>query len=169
MTITRRCFLGRYHERAYFFDVHPPLSKMLMLWVAGLFGFNGRQTCPYESTEPFAAECELHAQRLVPAICGAAVIPLAFASCRVMGVHPLAAALASWFLLVDTLWLGLSRLHLNDMVQVANPTQANASRHVSESSPVASCRCSSSLSRTSWPFSPVTPRQTNTAVCRRAV
>ena len=111
-------FLNWYHDRAFFFDVHPPLAKLLMLWVGGRLGFAGRQTCPYESASPYAASCELHAQRLVPAVCGAALVPLALLSARAMGLHPFAVGLAGWFVLVDTLWIGLSRVHLNDMVQM---------------------------------------------------
>ena len=35
-----------------------------------------------------------------------------------MRTHLLAALLCSWLVLVDTLFLGVSRLHLNDMVQM---------------------------------------------------
>ena len=111
-------FLNWYHDRAFFFDVHGPLSKLLMYWTATMLGFEGRASCPYEDTQPFAADCSLAAQRLLPALCGACMIPLTFATCCAMRLHPLAAMLCSWLVLVDTLWLGLSRLHLNDMVQM---------------------------------------------------
>ncbi len=111
-------FLNWYVDRAFFFDVHGPLAKMLMLWTARVLGFEGRSSCPYESTEPYAAPCSLAAQRLVPALCGSALVPLTFATCCAMRLHPLASFLAAWLVLVDTLWIGLSRVHLNDMVQM---------------------------------------------------
>ena len=111
-------FLNWYHERAFFFDVHGPLAKLLMYWTATALGFDGRASCPYESTQPFAANCSLGPQRLVPALCGAAMVPLTFATCCAMRLHPLAAFLCGWLVLIDTLWLGLSRVHLNDMVQM---------------------------------------------------
>lgn len=111
-------FLNWYVDRAYFFDVHGPLAKLLMLWTSQALGFEGRASCPYESSEPYAAECTLAPQRLVPALCGAAMVPLTFATCCAMRLHPYAATLAAWLVLVDTLWIGLSRLHLNDMVQM---------------------------------------------------
>ena len=46
------------------------------------------------------------------------MVPLTYATCRAMWLHPLAAILCSWLVLVDTLWIGLSRVHLNDMVQM---------------------------------------------------
>ena len=58
----------------------------------------------------------LLAKRLLPALCGSAMVPLAILSCSRMGMHPLAAAFAGWLLLLDPLWLCVSRLHLNDMV-----------------------------------------------------
>eukprot|EP00965_Chrysotila_dentata_P118659 3922932-Pleurochrysis_carterae.AAC.1 len=79
---------GRYTERAYFFDVHPPLSKLLMLATALAFGYEGRATCPYEKPEPFAANCDLVAQRLLPAICGALLVPLVYATCAACKMHP---------------------------------------------------------------------------------
>jgi len=45
-------------------------------------------------------------------------VPITFATCCTMRLHPLAALLCSWFVLIDPLWIGLSRLHLNDMVQM---------------------------------------------------
>jgi dolichyl-phosphate-mannose--protein O-mannosyl transferase len=111
-------FLNWYHDRAYFFDVHGPLAKLLMYWTASALGFEGRTTCPYESAQPYAAACSLAPQRLVPAICGSCMVPLTFVTCCAMRLHPLASFLCSWFVLIDTLFLGLSRLHLNDMVQM---------------------------------------------------
>ena len=109
-------FLNWYHERAFFFDVHGPLAKLLMYWTATALGFDGRATCPYESTTPYAAVCTLAPQRLVPALCGACMVPLTFATCSAMHLHPFAALLCSYLVLVDTLWIGVSRIHLNDMV-----------------------------------------------------
>ena len=111
-------FLNWYHEGAYFFDVHPPLAKLGMFWIARALGYTGRASCPYEETAPYAAECALAPQRLLPALCGAALVPLTFATACVMRLHPLAATLGAWVVLVDPLWIGLSRVHLNDMVQM---------------------------------------------------
>ena len=111
-------FLNWYHDGAFFFDVHGPLAKLLMFWSASVLGFEGRTSCPYESTQPFVAACSLAPQRLVPALCGACMVPLTFATCCSMQLHPLAALLCSWFVLIDTLFLGVSRVHLNDMVQM---------------------------------------------------
>ena len=111
-------FLNWYHDGAFFFDVHGPLSKLLMYWTSSALGFEGRASCPYDSTAPFAAECSLAPQRLFPALCGAVMVPLTFATCCALRLHPLAALLCTWFVLVDTLFLGVSRVHLNDMVQM---------------------------------------------------
>ena len=110
-------FLNWYHDRAFFFDLHGPLSKLLIYWTATALGFEGRKSCPYESTQPYAADCSLAPQRLVPALCGACMVPLTFATCRAMRLAPLAALLCTWLGLVDTLFISLSRVHMNDMVQ----------------------------------------------------
>ena len=52
-------FLNWYHDRAFFFDLHGPLSKLLIYWTATALGFEGRKSCPYESTQPFVAACSL--------------------------------------------------------------------------------------------------------------
>ena len=109
-------FLSWYHDRAFFFDVHGPLSKLLIYWTAAALGFDGRNSCPYESVTPYAARCDLAPQRLLPALCGVAIVPLTLSTCSQMGLHPTAGALAGWLILTDSLWISLSRLHLNDMV-----------------------------------------------------
>ena len=111
-------FLNWYHDGTYFFDVHGPLARLLMLWSARATGFEGRASCPYEDSAPYAAAsgCQLAPQRLVPALCGACMVPITFATCCVMRLHPVCAVLCSLCVLIDPLWLGLSRLHLNDMV-----------------------------------------------------
>ncbi|KAL3911235.1 MAG: hypothetical protein SGPRY_008771, partial [Prymnesium sp.] len=115
-------FLNSYSSRAFFFDVHPPLAKLLMLSLSSALGFAGHASCPYESTAPYAASCDLAPQRLLPALCGSAVVPLALLSCGAMGLKPLSGLFAAWLILTDTLWLSLSRLHLNDMFGAALPT-----------------------------------------------
>lgn len=111
-------FLGWYHERAFFFDVHGPLAKLSMYWSAVALGYDGRISCPYESAEPFVATCDLLPQRLLPAVCGAALVPLAYCTCARMGLRPLAMLLAGWLVLIDTHLLGVSRIHLNDSIQL---------------------------------------------------
>ncbi|EOD40336.1 hypothetical protein EMIHUDRAFT_222774 [Emiliania huxleyi CCMP1516] len=106
----------RYHQRAYFFDVHPPLAKLAMYRVALALGFRGAASCPYESTEPFAAECDLAPQRLLPALCGTAMVPVAFITARAAGLSRASSLLAAYLVLSDNLFLALSRLHLNDII-----------------------------------------------------
>ena len=111
-------FLNWYHDGTFFFDVHGPLAKLLIYWTSSALGFAGRASCPYESPQPYGAECSMAPQRLVPALCGACMVPLTFATCCAMRLHPLAALLCSWLVLVDTLFIGVARVHLNDMVQM---------------------------------------------------
>ena len=59
-------FLGWYHERAFFFDVHGPFAKLSMYWSAVTLGYDGRNSCPYESAEPYVASCDMLPQRLLP-------------------------------------------------------------------------------------------------------
>jgi hypothetical protein len=111
-------FLGWYHDRAFFFDVHGPFAKLSMYWSAVTLGFDGRNSCPYESAEPYVASCDMLPQRLLPAVCGAALVPLTYCTCARMQLRPQAMLLAAWFVLIDTHLVGVSRLHLNDAIQL---------------------------------------------------
>eukprot|EP00316_Scyphosphaera_apsteinii_P023393 CAMPEP_0119344792 /NCGR_PEP_ID=MMETSP1333-20130426/107152_1 /TAXON_ID=418940 /ORGANISM="Scyphosphaera apsteinii, Strain RCC1455" /LENGTH=567 /DNA_ID=CAMNT_0007357239 /DNA_START=128 /DNA_END=1831 /DNA_ORIENTATION=- len=108
-------FLNWYTERAFFFDVHPPLAKLLMLWVGTALGFQGRDSCAFDESH---APCDMAALRLVPALCGAAMLPVVVVTGCAMKLDIRAAILAGWLLLIDPLWIGLSRIALNDMVQM---------------------------------------------------
>lgn len=110
-------FLGWYHDRAFFFDVHGPLAKLSIYWIAVKLGFEGRMSCPYESL-PHNALCDLLPQRLLPALCGAALVPLTYMTCIRMQLRPSAAVLAAWFVLTDNHLIGMARIHLNDAVQL---------------------------------------------------
>ena len=111
-------FLGWYHDRAFFFDVHGPFAKLSMYWSAVTLGYDGRNSCPYESAEPYVAACDMLPQRLLPAVCGAALVPLTYCTCARMQLRPQAMLLAAWFVLIDTHLVGVSRLHLNDAIQL---------------------------------------------------
>ena len=111
-------FLGWYHERAFFFDVHGPFAKLSMYWSAVTLGYDGRNSCPYESAEPYVASCDMLPQRLLPAVCGAALVPLTYCTCARMQLRPQAMLLAAWFVLIDTHLVGVSRIHLNDAIQL---------------------------------------------------
>ena len=111
-------FLGWYHDRAFFFDVHGPFAKLSMYWSAVTLGYDGRNSCPYESAEPYVASCDMLPQRLLPAVCGAALVPLTYCTCARMQLRPQAMLLAAWFVLIDTHLVGVSRVHLNDAIQL---------------------------------------------------
>eukprot|EP01134_Creolimax_fragrantissima_P007177 CFRG7177T1 len=96
-------FASYYLRREFFFDVHPPLGKLLYAGVGYLVGFDGSylfekigQT--YIGIDP---DVPYFALRLAPALCGAFQVPLTFLTVIELGGNNIAALVASSLLLFD--------------------------------------------------------------------
>jgi dolichyl-phosphate-mannose-protein mannosyltransferase len=78
-------FASFYLERTYYFDVHPPLGKLLLAGVGYLLGYDGHYHFKkigenyVENGVPFIG------LRLFPAACGAAIVPLTFLTLKEIG------------------------------------------------------------------------------------
>nr|CAD7260474.1 unnamed protein product [Timema shepardi] len=94
-------YVSLYMKRTFFFDSHPPLGKQLI----GQFKFD-RIGSSYAESVP------LFALRLVPAVCGSIVIPIAYHLMLELGVTQWTAALAGFLLLCDNALLTQSRFIL---------------------------------------------------------
>ena len=107
-------FVSGYFTGEYFFDIHPPLGKMLIAvagWIGGYqpgFGFEviGR---PYGETAYLP-------MRAVPALFGALLVPLVYVLVRQIGGSRRAAYLASAVALLDAALLVQSRFILVDSI-----------------------------------------------------
>ncbi|KAJ3051595.1 Protein O-mannosyltransferase 2 [Rhizophlyctis rosea] len=105
-------FASHYIKRDFYFDVHPPLGKMLNGLAGVMAGYNG--TFEFESGHKYPEEINYGVMRIVNALFGAGTVPLAYYT----GIHlhlsrPAAVLLASMALL-DVALLCISRFILLD-------------------------------------------------------
>ena len=70
-------FVSGYVTGQYFFDIHPPLGKLLIAAAAWCSGYDGRQ--PFAKIgEDILPEVDLFWLRAVPATFGSALVPLSY-------------------------------------------------------------------------------------------
>ena len=106
-------FVSGYISGHYFFDIHPPLGKLMIALVAGASGYDATQ--PFATIgEPYHAHVNLFALRALPATMGALLVPLAYLTVRAMGASRCAALVAAGIVLCDGAALVESRLLLTD-------------------------------------------------------
>jgi len=105
-------FAGYYINRTFFFDVHPPLGKMLI----GLFGYlDGYQgNFAFETPGDMYGDIPYQGMRLGCAILGAFLVPLSFLTVWEMTFSLPAATFAGLLILLDTGFITLNRYILLD-------------------------------------------------------
>jgi dolichyl-phosphate-mannose-protein mannosyltransferase len=67
-------FASHYLKREFYFDVHPPLGKMLVAFVGLISGFDGNYE--FKSGETYPANIPYQAMRVWLSMFGAAMVPL---------------------------------------------------------------------------------------------
>ncbi|KAF9518414.1 glycosyltransferase family 39 protein [Hydnum rufescens UP504] len=105
-------FASKYIKTQYYVDVHPPLAKLLITLVAFVRGFDGEFDFKdiakvYENT-PYTS------MRLLPALMGVAVVPLAYLTLRELDCGATTALLGSIFILFENGYITQSRHILLD-------------------------------------------------------
>eukprot|EP01135_Chromosphaera_perkinsii_P003037 Nk52_evm19s233 gene=Nk52_evmTU19s233 len=105
-------FAGYYIKGTFYFDVHPPLAKMLIFFAGWITGYDGnfafeKPGIPYDGVRYMG-------MRLMCAFFGACVPPLSFMTVRGMGFSIAAASLSACFCLFDVGSLCLARFILLD-------------------------------------------------------
>eukprot|EP00123_Amoebidium_parasiticum_P010534 comp20170_c1_seq1/m.24980 comp20170_c1_seq1/g.24980 ORF comp20170_c1_seq1/g.24980 comp20170_c1_seq1/m.24980 type:complete len:802 (-) comp20170_c1_seq1:294-2699(-) len=107
-------FTNDYLQRKYFFDVHPPVAK-LMLAAAGYFrGYDGKF--------PFKKIHQTYINQNVPyiffrsvsALCGTALVPVSYLTVSHLGFSAVGATLAATTVLFENLFVTQTRLILLD-------------------------------------------------------
>lgn len=93
-------------------DLHPPLGKMLLALPGWLFGYKGLYNFSWDTHYP--DEFGLYPRRAFCALLGAALVPLAFGTCRALGCSVRAASLAALAVLWDPALTLISRHILLD-------------------------------------------------------
>lgn len=105
-------FAQDYLKGEYFFDIHPPLGKMLIAGTAKLMGYDH-----YHSYEPNNNEYDTNDYlflRLLPLIAGIFLGPLLYLVAKAMNFSEKASFLVGFFISVDTALIMQSRFILLD-------------------------------------------------------
>lgn len=104
-------FVALYMKRLFFFDVHPPLGKMLLALAGSYAGFEGDVKFERIGAE-FPQSVPVEALRVVPAVLGSLVVPLVYQIAVELRLSRWAALVAASFILLDNALLVQSRFML---------------------------------------------------------
>lgn len=106
-------FTGLYQQGTFFFDVHPPLGKLLLALMGYLAGYDGSFDFSSIGTE-YPCHFPIWYLRVLPAICGSLLCPLSYLILSELGFSQYAALLAGFLVLTDNALLVQSRFILID-------------------------------------------------------
>ncbi|HEX9722169.1 MAG TPA: phospholipid carrier-dependent glycosyltransferase [Candidatus Paceibacterota bacterium] len=105
-------YATKYLSHEYYFDIHPPLGKLLVAlfsWIGGVSsGFSFELNAPYEDPSFVAL-------RFLPAFLGALLVPLAYLFVKELGFSRRAAFVAGFLVLFDNALLVQSRFTMLDI------------------------------------------------------
>nr|XP_054770201.1 protein O-mannosyl-transferase 1-like [Lytechinus pictus] len=106
-------FTSFYMKGMFFFDVHPPLGKLLLAAVSYMAGFQGNFSFEKIGQE-YPCDIPIWHLRLIPALCGSLLTPLSFYILEGMGYSQWTAALGAFLVVCDNSLLTQSRFILLD-------------------------------------------------------
>lgn len=106
-------FAQDYFHGDFFIDVHPPLVKLTYLWIAKVFGWDGKFPFlaigdVYDNNVPY-----IH-MRLFSAVCGALTVPLTYGILRASRCRPWVAFVGAFLVLIENTFVTQSRFILVD-------------------------------------------------------
>uniref|UniRef100_A0A0W0FF77 Dolichyl-phosphate-mannose--protein mannosyltransferase n=1 Tax=Moniliophthora roreri TaxID=221103 RepID=A0A0W0FF77_MONRR len=105
-------FGSHYLKREFYFDVHPPLGKMLVGLAGLLAGYNG--SFDFKSGTEYPEHVPFVAMRVMLATFGVGMVPLAWYTAVELGLSQWACHLVTLMVLFDVGWLVISRFILLD-------------------------------------------------------
>ncbi|KAI6124705.1 glycosyltransferase family 39 protein [Pisolithus croceorrhizus] len=105
-------FGSHYLKREFYFDVHPPLGKMLVAFAGLLSGYDGN--FEFKSGEKYPDTVPYVAMRVMMATFGVALVPLGWYTAVELGMSPWSCHLVAVMVLCDVAWLCISRFILLD-------------------------------------------------------
>lgn len=111
-------FASYYLERTYFFDVHPPLGKLLFALMGWFVGYDGKFHFENIGDSYISNKVPYVAYRALPAILGALTIPVVFDIMWESGYTLPACILSAALVLLDNAHIGQTRLILLDATLV---------------------------------------------------
>ena len=103
-----------YLRREYFFDVHPPLAKLLLAFAGWVIGYDGHYEFDNIGEEYAAHDVPYIGLRALPAIFGSLTPVLAYATMRETGFPRLIGILAAMLIAIDNGHVVQTRLILLD-------------------------------------------------------
>ncbi|KAF8207022.1 glycosyltransferase family 39 protein [Mycena galopus ATCC 62051] len=105
-------FGTHYIKREFYFDVHPPLGKMLVALAGLLAGYDG--SFEFKSGEVYPDTVPYTGMRMILATFGVAMVPLGWYTAIELGMSRWACHLVAMMVLFDLGWLVISRFILLD-------------------------------------------------------
>ncbi|KAF8800036.1 dolichyl-phosphate-mannose-protein mannosyltransferase [Phlegmacium glaucopus] len=105
-------FGTHYLKREFYFDVHPPLGKMLVGFAGLLAGYDGN--FEFKSGEVYPDNVPYVAMRVMLATFGVGMVPLAWYTAVELGMSQWSCHLTALMVLLDLGWLCISRFILLD-------------------------------------------------------
>ncbi|XP_071487329.1 protein O-mannosyl-transferase 1-like [Diadema antillarum] len=112
-------FTSFYLRGIFFFDVHPPLGKLLLAVMGHASGFEGDFAFDKIGLE-YPCDLPIWYLRLLPALCGALLTPLSYLVLEAMGFNQWTAALGAILVLCDNSLLTQSRFILMDTMLLSS-------------------------------------------------
>lgn len=109
-------FVINYFSSTNYFDIHPPLGKLLIFFWAKIFGFHYLEN--QEAITLLSDPKNLFILRLVPAVFGTLLIPLVFKFVEILTHSKKISLFAAFFILFDNAYLTYSRYLFLDIVLV---------------------------------------------------
>lgn len=118
LSLTVSQFASYYLQRTYFFDVHPPLGKMLFALMGWLVGYDGHFLFDNIGDNYIDNRVPYVAFRALPALLGTLTVPTVYLIMWESGYSLPACILASALILFDNSHIGQTRLILLDATLV---------------------------------------------------
>ncbi|RKO98086.1 LOW QUALITY PROTEIN: PMT-domain-containing protein [Caulochytrium protostelioides] len=111
-------FAGQYINGTFFMDVHPPLGKLLFAATGYLAGYNGMFNFSKIGADYIAPRVPYVAMRMLPAVMGCLLSPVAYMTSRNLGFTQAAAVLVAIAIMFDNALATQSRLILLDSILI---------------------------------------------------
>ncbi|TPX64456.1 dolichyl-phosphate-mannose---protein mannosyltransferase [Spizellomyces sp. 'palustris'] len=93
-------FASYYLRREYYFDVHPPLGKLLLAAVGYAVGYDGHFLFDHIGDDYIEHNVPYVALRLLPATCGALIVPVVFLILKELGLSVAGATFGAFLIIL---------------------------------------------------------------------